>query len=341
MSLEAEFRAAHALYQAGDIAGAEASYRALIEVKPHWAWHNLGVLFLRQGRDAEAEAAFTAALKAEPGNATTRHSLGLVMLRQGRYADGWRLYEYRRQDMTAKLTRPKLPYPDWRGEDLAGKHLVVVREQGFGDQIMFARFLPRLAAMAGKVTFVCSPNLVRLFAPLGVELVAASEAPPPPAADYWIPDCSLGLRLGATLETLSGEAYLAPAPPTAGGGIGVMAAGSPTHHNDRNRTLSGADAARLLALGRDLSPQATGAKDFQATAEIIAGLERVLTVDTAIAHLAAAMGKLTWLMVSHDPDWRWGWTGETTPWYPSVRLFRQPTPGDWRPVLDAVRHALG
>ena len=345
MSVEALFREANALHLAGDFAAAEERYLALTTASPHFGFHNLGVLYFKLGRDAESEEAFVSALRAAPGSASTRHAFGLLLLRMGRLADGWPLYECRRQDPGAKLTRPNLPYPSWTGENLAGKHLVVVREQGFGDQIMFARFLPTLARMAGKVTYVCSPNLVRLFAglsaDLGVDLVPASEAAPPREADYWTPDCSLGLRLGVTLETLSAAPYLAPVPLSSGGGVGVMLKGSPGHLNDRNRSLPPAAAAALAALGRDLAPEATGARDFQDTAEIIAGLDLVVSVDTAVAHLAGALGKPVWILIPGiDTDWRWLAERTDSPWYATARLYRQETAGDWTATVGRLQRDL-
>jgi hypothetical protein len=341
MSIDALFRQANSLHLAGDFAGAERRYRALTKLKPLWAYHNLGVIYSKLGRNEEAEIALRKALESEPASAATRHTLGMVLLRMGRYHEGWPFYEARRKNLDVELTRPDLPYPEWRGEDLAGRHLVVVREQGFGDQIQFARFLPRLAAAAGKVTFVCSPNLVRLFGGLGVDLVPASEAPPPAAADFWTPDCSLGLKLDVTLDGLPGQPYLASAPLSSGGGLGVVTAGSPTHKNDRNRSLPKPATAQLLALGRDLSPGATGAKDFQDTAEIIATLDGVISVDTSVAHLAAAMGKPTWILIpAIDSDWRWLTARSDSPWYDAARLYRQATPGKWGEVIARVTEDL-
>lgn len=338
MSIDAQFKQANALQVAGDFSAAEARYRQLTRVKPLWALHNLGVLYAKLGRDGEAETALRAALAVDPDSAATRHTLGMLLLRLGRYEEGWRAFEARREESSgARLTRPKLPYPSWAGEDLADKHLVVVREQGFGDQIQFARFIPQLVRMAGRVTYVCSPNLVRVFAGLGAEIVPASEAPPPARADYWTPDCSLGLRLGVRLESLSGAPYLAPAPLSGGGGAGVMATGSPTHVNDRSRSLPPGLAAKLKTLGRDLSPEATGATDFFETAEIVAGLDLVISVDTSVAHLAAAMGKPTWILVpALDTDWRWLSARTDSPWYESARLYRQAKDGDWGPVVRQV-----
>src|SRR5438270_7228334 len=118
MSLDARFREANALHLAGDFAGAERRYLALTELQPLWAYHNLGVVYSKQGRDAEAEAALRTALQADPASAATRHMLGMLLLRLGRYGEGWPLYEARRANPLAKITRPSLRYPEWRGEDL-------------------------------------------------------------------------------------------------------------------------------------------------------------------------------------------------------------------------------
>jgi len=341
VSVDAQFRAAHARLAAGDFAAAERGYRALTAASPLFAWHNLGVLHMKLGRDAEAEAAFRTALKADPQSAPTRHSLGMLLLRLGRYAEGWPEFEARRRNMAIQLTRPNLPYPEWRGEDLAGKHLVVVREQGFGDQIMFARFIPELVRRAARVTYVCSPNLVRLFEGLGAELIPASEAPPPSAADFWVADCSLGLRLDVTLENLPAAPYLAAAG-NGGGGVGLAWKASATGFNAGHKVLPDAFAARLLDLGaRSLQPEDTGAKDFAETAALIAGLDRVIAIDTAVAHLAAALGKPTWILLpALDVDWRWLADRTDSPWYPSARLFRQAPMGDWAAVIDQVVAAL-
>jgi ADP-heptose:LPS heptosyltransferase len=171
---------------------------------------------------------------------------------------------------------------------------------------------------------------------LGVNVLEGAQGLSVPRCDAWTLAGSLPRFLGVHAP----KAYLSSLPD--GQGTGVATRGNPTHAKDAQRSLPAALAAELKALpgAVSLEPEDTGAKDFEDTRRRIAGLERVIAVDTAVAHLAAAMGKPTWLLVSHDPDWRWGWEGETTPWYPSVRIFRQTTPGDWRPVLDEVRAAL-
>jgi hypothetical protein len=343
MSIDALFREANSRQMAGDFAGAERRYRALIKLQPLWAYHNLGALYLKLGRDEEAEIALRAALRADPASAATRHALGVLLLRLGRYEEGWPLYEARRENLAAKLTRPTLPYPAWQGEDVAGKHVVVVREQGFGDQIQFSRFTPRLRAAGARVTYVCSPNLVDAFAALGVRLVPASQAPAPSDADFWIPDCSLGLRFGVTLENLSGEPYLtAPADRRArwgcAGGVGLVWRASATGFNAHNKTLPDALAQRLLDLGvRSLHPQDTGAADFADTAAIIEGLDLVISIDTATAHLAAALGKPTWILLpAVETDWRWLTGRSDSPWYRTAKLYRQSTARDWAPLVQQV-----
>ena len=184
---------------------------------------------------------------------------------------------------------------------------------------------------------IVPPALVRLFEALGVDVMAGAEGLALPRRDAW----SLVGSLPRWLGVQAPEAYLPSAP--GGQGTGVVTRGAASFARDAERSLPPDLAAELTALpGADsLAPEDTGAKDFEDTRRIIAGLERVITVDTAVAHLAGAMGKPTWVLVAHDPDWRWGWAGETSAWYPSVRLFRQSAPGDWAPVLRAVREALG
>jgi hypothetical protein len=228
--------------------------------------------------------------------------------------------------------RPNLPWPEWRGERLEGKRLVVWPEQGLGDKIMFSRCLPLLKGF--DVTVLCEPALVRLFRQnFSVDVVEASGQTEFPDPNFWVMYGSLPLRVGA----LPSAPYLS-VPPRSLGGIGVCAQGSPRHPNDANRSLFGEDAARLLSLpgAVDLSPEASGATDFADTAEIIAGLDLVITVDTSVAHLAGALGKPVWILLpSEGLDWRWGQIGASTAWYPSATLYRQGAE-PWSSVLDRV-----
>lgn len=259
------------------------------------------------------------------------------LLRERRYAEAWPLYEARRA-LPIDVWIPITDAPEWRGEPLAGRRIVVCAEQGYGDQMMFGRYLGALAAQGAEVVIACDPRaLARLFETLGYWTRPCWTDRPIPPCDFWAPFGSLPLRLGSP----------APPPPKyldipggAAGGVGVLARGAPGHAHDRHRSLPPAFEERLRALGRDLAPAATGAHDFLATAEIVAGLDLVITVDTALAHLAGAMGKPCWVLLPFDGlDWRWN-DAVKSDWYPDFRLFRQPRPGDWESVFQAVEGAL-
>lgn len=334
--METTFDRARAAQDAGDMAGAEALYRTALSEEPAKAANELGTLLFSRGRDAEAAALFTQAMEAAPRWAKPRFNLGLVRLMQGDYAAGWALHEARRQVPESGTRELPLPWPEWRGEPLAGRRIVVLGEQGFGDQIMFARFLAPLRAMGAQVRYFCAAEVAPLIDG------AVFELDDEVAADFWVLAGSLPHRLGVSLATLPPPlAVEAGGIVDAGGGIGVMARGRPQHGNDANRSLDEASAARLQILGRDLSPAATGAGDFLQTARIVAGLDLVISVDTAVAHLAASMGKPTWILLpAVGTDWRWLRDRTDSPWYPSARLFRQGAAGDWRAVLEAVEAAL-
>jgi hypothetical protein len=236
------------------------------------------------------------------------------------------------------VSTPQLPFPEWQGQPV--KTLLVWPEQGFGDVIQFSRYLPLVRARGIAVTLVCRPPLVRLLSPLADQVVALEDQVRLPACDAW--------RLIGSLPLVLQSAAPPPpalAPASAGGrGIGVTVRGRATHFNDANRSLPDDLAAELLALpgAVSLDPADTGAKDFQETAEIIAGLERVISVDTAQAHLAASLGKPTAILLPWlNPDWRWLRERTDSPWYPSARLYRQPAAGDWRSVVDAVKRDVG
>ncbi|MFN4176031.1 tetratricopeptide repeat protein [Phenylobacterium sp.] len=332
-----EFDLAVAEHRAGRLDAAERGYRSLPESPK--VLHNLGVLLIAQERFDEAEAVLKRVLELDPGNGPSAFSLAMQLLARGAYAEAWPHYEGRRRQPGLHI--PSIDHlPEWRGEDLAGKRLVVLGEQGFGDQIQFARFLPMLPPNAG-VTYVCSPPLMRLMQNRHARLAPGIVGAAPFQGDYWVLLGSLPLRLGVTLENLP------PPLPTPvvwrgrGGGVGVIARGRPSHTHDAHRSLDPASTRRLLGLGLDLAPEATGARDFADTALIVAGLDLVITVDTSVAHLAASMGAPTWVLLPRRGlDWRWLRDRADSPWYPTVRLFRQREAGDWASVLDEVEAEL-
>jgi tetratricopeptide (TPR) repeat protein len=354
-----DLAAAIARHQAGDLAGAEAGYLAILAVSEDAdALCNLGLIAKARGRLAEAEDYLVRATRLAPDAplpaynlgslywragrlaealaplelaaahldmTDARLNLGNVYLALGRDAEGWPLYDERPERLNSR-TR-KLSFPEWQGQSLEGKRLLIWPEQGFGDQILAARFVPHLAA--AHTTFVCQQPLVRLFGGLGATVVPSVGDISVASHDYWILPMSLA-RWAAPIESAP---YLAGRPSRTGG-IGVAWQGNALP--DPGRSLPSELAAELLSLPGAISlhPQDSGARDFQDTADIIAGLDLVISIDTSVAHLAGAMGKPTLVLLQHHGvDWRWR---ANPPWYPSVETLRQPAPGDWRGLVEAV-----
>lgn len=319
-------------YAAGDLGRAERLFRRAVA----HGFHDLGVIAVEREAWAAAERRFREALAADPEHAEAGYALALELLAQGRYGEGWALHEHRKRLARLNLVAPPRGVPEWRGEDLRGKRVIVLAEQGFGDQIMFARFVKPLEALGAMASVFCPPELGRLIPRASSAMAAKAYA----AFDYWIYSGSLPLRLGVTLQTLPPPLAL---PKGFGGkGVGVLTRGRATFAHDAHRSLDPESAAALLALGRDLHVEATGARDFAETAEIVGGLDLVITADTAVAHLAASMGKPTWILLPRRfTDWRWLRDRTDSPWYPTARLFRQTTRGDWRSVIVAVKAELG
>jgi hypothetical protein len=287
-----------------------------------------------QMRAEPTEIVYREILRRDPQSAQVKWALAWLLLAQGRYEEGWPLYEMRTEVSSTGIRRPRFSFPEWDGRPVGS--ILLYPEQGLGDQIMFARYGTRLAEQGVRVTMIAPPSLARLFGHLPVDVLVGEEGLAVPPREAWALVGSLPRWLG--VEASPG--YLPGAP--GGKGIGIAARGAASYIRDAERSLPPELAAELMALpgAVSLAPEDTGVADFEATREIIAGLERVITVDTAVAHLAAAMGKPTWVLLSHDPDWRWGWSGETSAWYASARLFRQTAAGDWRGVVDRVKAAL-
>lgn len=315
-------------HQRGETDAAKRLFEQTVAV----AQHNLAIIAEQSGEYAEAIRLYYAALAIDPARDETAGALSLTLLREGRYAEAWPLHERRRALSRLQIARPKEHWPEWQGEDIAGKRLAVLGEQGFGDQIMFARFLPAVRALGAEVRLVCANEVASLLG--GQPTIGRSDL------DVWCHLQTLPLRLGTTLETLPPPTTL-PVSRRGGDGVGVMVTGNPRFAKHASRTPPQEVQAGMLALGRDLRPEATGARDFLETAEIVAGLDLVLTIDTAMAHLAGSLGVPTWILLpAVDSDWRWLRDRTDSPWYPSVRLFRQSSPGDWAGALAAVKAAL-
>lgn len=343
------------LTQLGDREGAEHYLGLAARKRPGDANARrlLAVAHGESGRTDLAERELRAALAANPGDGATELALGGLCLSLGRYAEGWPLMAAR-VALHPAVVPPIAPnFPEWRGEPLAGKSVLVWVEQGFGDQIQMARFANSLKALgADRVTLGCRPALAHLFSTLAgadaivpVAVGATVEVQP---HDYWSRYFSLPEPLGLTLETLPAQPYLsAPADRRArwaGAGadarVGLVWQASPTGFNAANKGMPRELAQRLLDAGAaSLQPEDSGAADFADTAAMIENLDLVISIDTAVAHLAGAMGKPCWTLLPYvSCDWRWLRDRCDSPWYPTMKLYRQSRARDWSGTVD---HVLG
>jgi Flp pilus assembly protein TadD len=359
-----------------DLGSAERLYRTAIHLDSSLAeaHASLGYILTMQGRLDEAIGACEAAVCLRPDFADAHWNLSIAVLLSGDLPRGFMEYEWRKRHARYRAEFPDLPGSKWDGTDTRGKTILVRAEQGFGDTIQFARYLPSICDMGGSPILVCPPALVPLVASMpGVRAVSSLD--PVPAYDAWIDQISLPTVFGTTLQTIPApNRYFSAEPARVDAWrarlragmpnalqrrdeprIGIAFAGNPRHVADKRRSIPpdfdlelrdavglnfvnlqhGAPTA-LLGLP-DLTHWMT---DYAETAALIECLDLVITVDTSIAHLAGALGKPTWVLLPHAPDWRWLLGRSDSPWYPSIRLFRQPVPGDWTSVLGQVMRAL-
>ncbi len=358
---EADSNLGHVLRAAGRPAEAEAACRRAIAFAPNMAAAhvNLGLALQDLGRLDEALASFRQASALDPGYAMAKLCEGTLLLLRGELAAGWEKYEARWH--TGDLPPRDFTQPQWRGEPLAGKTILLHAEQGFGDSIQFLRYVPLVIACGGKVILEIQKPLMPLTARIaGVDVVASGE--PLPGFDVQCPLLSLPLAFKTTLETIpSPTSYLSPPPEriahwrtrvagARGLKVGIAWAGNAIQRNDRNRSipiehlkpLRGVDGVRFFSLqvgprAMELAAIESGAivdlsgelTDFGETAAVIANLDLVIAADTGVAHLAGALGKPVWTILSSSADWRWLLARPDSPWYGSMRLYRQSAPGVW------------
>jgi Flp pilus assembly protein TadD len=302
------------------------------------------------------------AIRLNPTCVQAHWNLATSALLAGDLPRGFREYEWRKRHDRFRRDFVNLPGPVWDGRNPAGRTILVKSEQGFGDTIQFSRYLRQIAARGGHPILACEPPMVPLFAGQP-GMTAVSKTDPQPHYDAWIDQMSLPLAFGTTLDSIpAAGGYLAADPVRvaawrsrlpAGCSIGLAWAGNWLHSNDRRRSLPTELLTPILCSpgfnGISLQyrqtlpglPDATPwLTDFAETAALIACLDLVISVDTAVAHLAGALGVACWILVPYAPDWRWLRDRSDSPWYDSVRLFRQTSPGDWAGVVDRVVAAL-
>src|SRR5437899_3632104 len=319
----ADLRRAFLAHLDGDLAAAEAAYRRLLadpRMAPAAHRHLVGLLEA-QHRWEEAAGECRAALIREPGQADLRTHLATLLLGLGQYPEAWPLLEARAALRTGSV-RPDLPYPEWDGQPV--RSLTIWDEQGFGDAIQHSRFVPALVARGIEVTLVVRPELCALLSDLGAAVIPAKGRLRIPVADAWTMMGSLPGRLGVTLESLADvrQPYLAPPAdrrakwagrigPSAR--VGVVAKGKAIHANDPQRSLPYEGADFLYSLPGSVSLEPDGPlplTDFADTAAVIEQLDLVIAVDTAVAHLAGAMGKPCWVLLPYlGLDCRWLYDG--------------------------------
>ena len=311
-----------------------------------FALHNLARLLTDMGQLEEGEAIQRRTVAAAPDKPMYRYALGLNLLAQGKYEEGWAFYADRAEIPGLNAGFPRnVGFPRWQGEPIAGKRIAIFPEQGFGDQIQFARFIPGLRALGAEIVLLAPHALVRLFEAAfpDVNVVEAAGTASFPRCAVWTTLVDLARLLAARVEALPPAQYLSlPQPPAqASFRIGIMTRGNPAFLHDAHRTLpaEAADRLRRMLPGEivELDPEISGARDFLGTAEIMAGLDLVVSIDTSVGHLAGACGKPCALLLGgFATDWRWMRGRSDSPWYPRHRLFRGSLDGSWEAALDEV-----
>lgn len=376
--LQARHNLGHALHSLNRPAQALPHYDRVLQLKPDYveALCNYGLALQALNQLDSALACYTRAAQLQPELAIAHWNQGLCHLLQGDFAAGWPKYEW---GWASGQRGPRRDFvaPLWLGDQpLQGKHILLHAEQGLGDTLQFCRYVPLVVALGAHVWLEVPAPLQALLGQLpGVTGVLAQGEPLPPC-DYHCPLLSLPLACGTRLDTIPAQpAYLRadPAKTAAWAAqleaqlprprrprIGIAWSGNPAHRHDALRSIPLAQLAPLFFGQADFISVQTDLRaadreslqhfkvldpspalhDFSDTAALLAGLDRVITVDTSVAHLAGALGIPTTLLLPYAPDFRWLLERDDSPWYPSLRLVRQTTPGVWDDVIERVAHDL-
>ena len=355
----------------GHFAEAAAGYRRALELRPAYAEaaNNLGTALLELAQLEEGEAAVRRALELRPDYNDAKFNLGFFRLLQRDFDNGWPLYEARREVFQAAVQN--LGRPVWKGEPIQDRRVLIYPEQGFGDAIQFVRYAALLAERGAVPVVGCPRELAELFrnAKNVREIVVVGETLP--AFDFYIPMLSLPLVFQTRWENIPRNVPYLFADPNriaewqqrlgernGRRRIGLAWTGASTNHRNRTRMIAleqmlplfsvkgidfyslqlgwGAEQLQQWPEARVMIDHTAHIKDFADTAAFIMELDLIISVDTAVAHLAGALGRPVWTLLQFVPDWRWHMEGEETPWYPTMRLFRQPALRDWDSVIQSV-----
>ncbi|MBO9535820.1 tetratricopeptide repeat protein [Herbaspirillum sp.] len=366
---------------------AMALFHKALELDPKHSltYNNIGAIMHDHGDTVNAMEQFHQALALRPTYATARHNLALSQLLHENLKEGWENHESRltvKERMHVYQVIHKLfnIIPKWDGKSsLAGKYILLMHEQGYGDSIQFLRYVRQLQVQGARVAVHVKNALYRLFQSFTPEVTLVRESDPLPRCDcsYILMSLPYALGTDTVADIPSYPSYLAADPQLAAAWkekiahlarnpdnlrVGVVWGGNPEHGNDRRRSIPLEKMQQLLSLPRiefyslqkgkpledlkNLPPDMTlhnlgdDCKDFADTAAAISALDLVISVDTSVVHLAGALGHPTWTLLAYTPDWRWLMDREDSPWYPSMRLFRQPAAGDWDSVMQKMAGEL-
>jgi len=376
---EAYNNLSRSLKECGELGEAVESCKRATALRPDLAeaYNNMGLLLRAQGHHAEATANYEKAIQLKPDYANAHWNYSLALLASGRYAEGWDEYRWRRKaDIGAVLNSQRHDPSSWDGSHFAGKRLLIRYEQGMGDNLQFVRYAPMAKARGGTVIFeTLKPLLGILRESEGIDELVETAADGKPTAEFDIHAFVLDLPgiFGTTVETIPAKVPYICADRAeverwrdrfAGNyfKVGIVWAGSARHTNDHNRSCDlsrfaplgeiesvrlyglqkGAAAAQIEQVGGKMDMVSLGEEfeDFTDTAAVVENMDLVVSVDTAVLHLAGAMGKRVWALLPFEADWRWMLDRQDSPWYPTMRLFRQTRPGDWDEVFGRAADEL-
>jgi FKBP-type peptidyl-prolyl cis-trans isomerase 2 len=351
-------------------------FQRVLQLQPDHAgaYYNTGNVLVAKGQFDNALRYYQKAVEIEPGNSDAHWNMALLNLLAGNFEEGWKGYEWRwkLKDVVAER---QFSQPLWDGADINGRTILLYAEQGFGDTLQFIRYAPLLAKRGAKVAVECPKEMTALIGRIqGIEQVIP-YGEPLPECDVRYPLLSLPLIFNTTLQNIPAEIPYISADPSlvrtwgariaSNDGkfkIGLVWSGDPGFKNDSSRSCNldifsplahtnhitfyslqkgeAATQANHPPINMNLVDYTKEISDFADTAAFIQNLDLIISIDTAVAHLAGALGKPVWTLLPFVPDWRWMLKREDSPWYPTMRLFRQDTPADWVPVVARIKESL-